>query len=105
MKPLNHFFNVGPIPAPGGLETINNQSFILTDQFPVTVLFGPALRRCLDFADPLNAVSVLPSGQSGNPMSKHYDDQASMYAQGEFRKEMMDEMEIKKTCKDVLYFR
>lgn len=103
--PLNRFFNVGPLPVGGGLETINNQSFILTDQFPVNVLFGPALRRCIDFAHATDAEDVLPSGQSGNPMSPHYGDQAALYSSGTFRKELMDEKEIRSVCKDVLIFR
>ena len=104
MKPLNHIFNVGPMAVPGGAETINNQSFNYTDQFPVTVAFGPALRRCLDFSNPENGYSVSPSGQSGNPMSKHYADQAAMYATGKFRKEMMNKKEIESNCKDVIIF-
>ncbi|MFM2134975.1 MAG: hypothetical protein RL021_375, partial [Bacteroidota bacterium] len=104
-KPLDRFFNVGPLPVSGGLETINNQSFILTDRFPVNVLFGPALRRCIDFARPLEAEDVLPSGQSGNPMSRHYGDQAGLYSSGKFRTEWMDEKTIRTNCKDVLIFR
>jgi len=105
MKPMNYFFNVGPIPTAGGMETINNQAFLLTDKFPVTVLYGPALRRTIDFSRPLNGYSILPSGQSGNPMSRHYDDQALRYADGKSRREYMDEQEIRSVCKDVLIFR
>lgn len=104
-SPMNLFFNVGPYPAAGGLETINNQSFILTDHFPVKVMFGPALRRCIDFSKPYDATNVLPSGQSGNPMSSHYGDQADAYVNGTFRKDLMDEQEIKNSCKDVLTFK
>ncbi|MFM2136652.1 MAG: hypothetical protein RL021_2052 [Bacteroidota bacterium] len=104
-QPMDLFFNVGPLPAAGGVETIDNQSFIYTDQFPVKVMFGPALRRCIDFARPLEGVNVLPSGQSGNPMSPHYDDQSELYANGGFRKDLMDENEIRLTCKDILVFR
>jgi penicillin amidase len=87
------------------METINNQAFLLTDKFPVTVLYGPALRRTIDFSRPLNGYSILPSGQSGNPMSRHYDDQALRYADGKSRREYMDEQEIRSVCKDVLIFR
>jgi penicillin amidase len=104
-QPMNLFFNVGPLPAAGGVETIDNQSFTYTDQFPVKVMFGPALRRCIDFARPLEGVNVLPSGQSGNPMSRHYDDQAEMYATGKFRKDLMDGREIFTVSKDILIFR
>jgi penicillin amidase len=104
-KPMNLLFNVGPFAAAGGIETIDNQSFTLTDKFPATVMFGPALRRCIDFAKPLDALNVLPSGQSGNPMSRHYNDQAEMYVSGHFRKDLMNEQEIKSNCKEVLVFK
>jgi penicillin amidase len=104
MIPLDKLFNVGPVATTGGVETINNQSFTYTDKLPFTVGFGPALRRCVDFADPENAFSVSPSGQSGNPMSKHYADQAGMYARGEFRKEMMNRDSIVASSHDVIIF-
>lgn len=104
VKPFNLLFNVGPVASPGGLETINNQSFILSDKLPVTVLFGPALRRCLDLADPQHGVCIIPSGQSGNPMSRHYADQVGDYANGKFRMEMMNEDEIRQTCHERLVF-
>ena len=39
-------------------------------------------------------MSILPTGQSGNPFSKHYQDQADMYNKGEFRKMKMNKKEI-----------
>ena len=39
-------------------------------------------------------MSILPTGNSGNPFSKHYRDQAEMYANGEFRKMKMNKEEI-----------
>ncbi|MFM8432960.1 MAG: penicillin acylase family protein [Bacteroidota bacterium] len=104
MKPFDRIFNVGPFPTDGGMETIDNQSFLLTDKFPVKVLFGPSMRRCIDFSDPLNAANILPSGQSGNMMSEHYDDQSRMYSEGKFRKDQMNHEEIKRTSKNVLTF-
>jgi penicillin amidase len=47
----------------------------------------------------------LPTGQSGNPFSKYYKDQAEMYVRGEFRKMMMNKEEIETTSKSLLIFR
>ena len=93
---LGWYFNVGVLPINGGHEVINNISFNLNRDGVYPVLYGPSKRILIDFADVENAVSVLPSGQSGVVVSKHYDDQAQLYADGEFRKMMMGEEEIKK---------
>jgi penicillin amidase len=92
---LRPFFNVGPFPAPGGVETINNAGFPPNGDGNYKVSFGPAMRNLIDFNDVENAVSVLPTGNSGNIMSRHYDDQALLFVQGGFRKMMMNEEEIK----------
>jgi penicillin amidase len=93
-KPFNKFFNVGPFPAPGGNETMNNAGFDFTADGVYQVKFGPALRRTLDFADPDHGQSILPTGESGNFMSKHYDDQAKLYNECKTRTEMMSKDEI-----------
>jgi penicillin amidase len=43
----------------------------------------------------------LPTGQSGNPFSKHYEDQAQKYLDGEFVKMMLNKDEIR-ASEDVL---
>lgn len=91
---LRSFFDVGPFPAPGGIETVNNSGFHLNGKGNYVAHFGPAMRIIIDFADVENAVSILPTGNSGNIMSPHYRDQAEMYIQGKFRKMMMNKAEI-----------
>ena len=63
---------------------------------------GPSTRRIVDFSDIENSMSILPTGQSGNPFSPHYQDQAEMYVQGKFRKMMMNTEEIKRTSENTL---
>ncbi|CAN5421093.1 penicillin acylase family protein [soil metagenome] len=101
-KPLNKFFNVGPFPIRGGNETVNNAGFDLSPDGIYKVKFGPALRRTLDFADAEHAQSVLPTGQSGNFMSKHYEDQSQLFIQCKTRTEWMNKTEIEKNSKDHL---
>lgn len=91
---LAPFLNVGPFPSPGGVETVNNAGFTLNGDSKYTSNFGPAMRIIIDFADIENAISVLPTGNSGNPLSDHYSDQAEMYINGDFRKMMMNKKEI-----------
>jgi penicillin amidase len=99
---LRSYFNVGPFEIAGTREVINNLGYLYDESGNYDVLFGPSTRRVVDFSDVENSMSILPTGQSGNPFSEHYDDQAEMYVQGKFRKMMMNTEEIKKTAKNVL---
>ena len=101
---LRSFFNVGPFPIHGSREVINNLAFAYDDTGFYKTTSGPSTRRVIDFSDVENSISILPTGQSGNPLSKHYRDQAEMYVNGEFRKMMMNEEEIKKS-KEILTFK
>jgi penicillin amidase len=39
-------------------------------------------------------MSILPTGQSGNPFSEHYKDQTEMFNNGTFRKMKINKEEI-----------
>ncbi len=101
---LKPFFNVGPFPVTGTREVINNMSFPYTEDGFYKVSSGPSTRRVIDFSDVENSRSILPTGQSGNPFSKHYKDQAEMFVKGEFRKMMMNKEEIMNRSESVLTF-
>ncbi len=94
---LKPFFNVGSFSIAGSSEVINNTMFTYSDDAFHTVKAGPSTRRIIDFSDIENSWSIIPTGQSGNPMSKHYDDQADMFIAGKFRKMKLNKEEIIKT--------
>lgn len=100
---LSPFFNVGPFEVAGSNEVINNLFFEYTDKEEYTVKGGPSTRRIIDFADIENSLSVLPTGQSGNPLSKQYDNQAALYNQGKFRKMMLNKKEIMANSKKLVF--
>jgi penicillin amidase len=102
---LRPFFNVGPFPVTGTREVINNMAFPYTGEGFYKVSSGPSTRRVIDFSDIENSMSILPTGQSGNPFSEHYQDQAEMFVKGEFRKMMMNKEEIIETSESLLTFR
>ena len=60
-----------PIQPPGTLE------------FPD--LHGPGMRIVIDLADPVKAQATLAGGQSGNPLSAHYDDWLVDWRDGRYR--------------------
>ncbi|MBX7109861.1 MAG: penicillin acylase family protein [Chitinophagales bacterium] len=100
--PMDLFFNVGPAPVKGGMEVINNTGFDLKRSGKFESTYGPAMRILIDFNDVDHSLSVIPSGQSGNPVSPHYGDQFGLYNTGKYRPQMMNAKEIEATKKGEL---
>ena len=100
---LKSFFNVGKFEINGSNEVINNMMFLFDESEKNEVKAGPSTRRVIDFSDIENSYSILPTGQSGNPMSKHYSDQAEMYNKGQFRKMKLNKTEIIKTSTKLVF--
>ncbi len=100
---LKWLFNVGSFEVPGSAEVINNLMFDFTDTGKYIVKAGPSTRRVIDFSDIENSMSILPTGQSGNPFSKHYNDQAEMYNSGKFRKMKLNKAEIIKSSTKLVF--
>ncbi len=87
---LRGIFNVGPFQVSASSSLLNNLMFNLNGTGSYEVFAGPSTRRIVDFADVENALSILPTGQSGNIMSPHYEDQAQMFVDGKFRLQLMN---------------
>jgi penicillin amidase len=100
---LRSIFNVGPFSVSGSTEVINNLFFDFTDSGEYSIKGGPSTRRVIDFSDIENSESVLPTGQSGNPFSKHYNDQAEIYNAGKFRKMKLNKEEIIKSSTKLVF--
>lgn len=100
LKPI---FNVGPFEIAGTNEVINNLMFGMNASGNYKVTGGPSTRRVIDFSDVENSWSIIPTGQSGNPMSAHYADQTQMYNEGKFRKMKMNKAEIVTTSTKLIF--
>jgi len=92
---LRKYFNVGPFPTSGTNEVLNNQIFTKNAEGKFEVHGGPSTRRIIDFADVENAKAIIPTGNSGNFLSKHYKDQAQLYLDGKFIPMLINEETIK----------
>ncbi|MFN8325339.1 MAG: penicillin acylase family protein [Flavobacteriaceae bacterium] len=103
VKALAPFFNVGKFEVAGSNEVINNLMFGFSNNGKYEVKAGPSTRRIIDFSDIENSVSILPTGNSGNPMSKHYNDQAEMYNKGQFRKMLINRKTIEKVSTKLIF--
>jgi penicillin G amidase len=69
------------MPSPGDGTTINLGFYRHSNPYRQTV--GASLRFTADLSNPAASEFVLPSGQSGHPLSPHYRDQTALWAQGE----------------------
>lgn len=95
-------FNIGEFEVNGGNEVINNLMYSISENKINEVTAGPSTRRIVDFSDVENSVSILPTGNSGNPFSKHYKDQAQLYADGKFRKMKLNKEEIERVSTQLI---
>ena len=100
-EPLNRLFNLGPFPLGGSCTSVNNSMYALNkDDFHTTV--GPSMRMIVDLSDRNNSLSVITTGQSGNPLSKHFKDQTRLWLKGEYHQTMIDSTQICNSKYDLL---
>ncbi len=93
-KPLNVLFNIGPFPCPAEFPSINKFKSLMGDhEYKVYSL--PSTRRIIDSNNPGESVSILPTGNSGNFMSPFYANQTQMYIEGQYRKTLFTDVQIK----------
>jgi penicillin amidase len=92
-KPLDNIFNIGPFPISGGGTTVMKTEYKFTAPYGVSA--GPSMRQIIDLSQPLDALTVITSGQSGQPLNKHYDDQTPLWLNGGYLRVTMDWEHIK----------
>ncbi len=91
---LLKFLNRGPYPIKGTKDTIN-ASFFLYDS-PFQTEYGVSYRQIIDLDDMKNSVFILPIGQSGHFLSRHYDDQIKPLLEGQYSPMLFDKETIEK---------
>jgi penicillin amidase len=79
--PLESLVNRGPYPVSGGSSLVNANSWRWDN--PAAVSAYPSLRMVVDLDDLDRSRGVIPGGQSGHPLHRHYDDQIDLWLRGE----------------------
>jgi penicillin amidase len=69
--------------ASGGDFTLRRAQSSGREPEPHVTRFGAGLRMAVDFADPDSSVFVISTGQSGHPLSRHYDDLSELWRRGD----------------------
>ena len=68
----------------GGDHTLMRARSSGREPNPFANVHGAAYRGVYDFADPEASVFVISTGQSGHPLSRHYDDLGDLWRRGEY---------------------
>jgi penicillin amidase len=80
--PLDKVFNLGPFAWGGDACTVAQSAVVLADP-TANSFFVASLRMAVDVGAWEESRYILPSGQSGNPLSPHYADQFPLWQRGE----------------------
>ena len=68
----------------GGDNTLRRGRTLGRDPEPFLNVHGAGYRGVYDFADPDSSVFIISTGQSGHPLSRHYDDLGQLWRRGEY---------------------
>jgi penicillin amidase len=68
----------------GGDHTLQRGRTAGTGPNPFANVHAAAYRGVYDFADPESSVFIIATGQSGHPLSRHYDDLGELWRRGEY---------------------
>jgi penicillin amidase len=79
--PLRGLFDIGPYERAGDGYSVNNGAYSVAT--PYTLRSHASERMLLDVGDWDNSRSVLPTGQSGQPLARHWGDQTPLWLRGE----------------------
>ena len=72
-------------PSGGEKETVKAGRFDVADEErPLAQNQGAGYRAIYDFGQPERSVFVIGTGQSGNPLSSHYEDYAEPWSAGRY---------------------
>jgi penicillin G amidase len=80
---VTNLLSKGPFEIGGHSMSVNNTQYDF--QNPFEQVLGASIRRIVDLSNTARSESVLPTGQSGNPLSSHFGDQTQLWLTGKYR--------------------
>jgi penicillin amidase len=86
---LRHLVNIRQSTS-GDDDTLMRGRTSGKDPDPFVNVQGAGYRGVYDFADPDSSVFVISTGQSGHPLSRHYDDLGELWRRGEYTPMSLD---------------
>ena len=98
--PLDKLLNVGPMETGGDGDTVNAGGFNRNIGFNQTGL--PSYRQIVDLGDFPKSVSIHTTGQSGQPLSRHYSDFVELWRRTEYHPMLFRREDIKRETESKL---
>ncbi len=86
---LKYFVNIHQSTS-GGDNTLMRGRSAGTGADPFLNVHGASYRGVYDMADPNSSLFVISTGQSGHPLSRHYDDLGELWRRGEYTPMSLD---------------
>lgn len=102
--PLNRVFNLGPFPWGGDVNTVGQAGGHISNPAR-SPLYIASLRMVIDVGNWEENRFALPGGQSGNPLSPHYDDLLPFWQQGTGVPIAWSSQEVTRVAKSTLYLK
>ena len=94
------------MPSGGEKETVKAGGFDVADaERPFAQNHGAGYRAVYDLGDPANSVFVISTGQSGNPLSSHYEDYAEPWRDGQYLPMLTDRAAVEEDALGTLVLR
>lgn len=92
---VSNLLSKGPYPVAGHGMSVNNAQYSWKKPFEMTL--GASIRRIVDLSNLSEIQTIIPTGQSGNPLSKHFGDQTDLWLNGQYRILYQDSTLFKKS--------
>ncbi len=101
---LNKIFNlnIGPISVPGSMQTVCPFAYPFSN--PCKTTNGPSHRNIYSTANWDESYTVLPTGNSGIPSSKHYKDQSELFFKNEYHPDYFSKEKVETNAKYKMVF-
>jgi len=96
---LSSMLNIGPFEISGNGTTVNNLEYGFSNALKTgdfEVYLGPSMRMIIDLSNAKTYLSIISSGQSGQPLHRNYNDQARLWLKGDYKKVSTDFEYLKK---------
>ncbi|MBK6773382.1 MAG: penicillin acylase family protein [Ignavibacteria bacterium] len=86
---FSSMLNIGPFKSGGTGTTVNNLEYSFSSALKTgeyQSFLGPSMRMITDLSSIEDYYSILPTGQSGQPLHRNYNDQARLWLNGDYKK-------------------
>ena len=98
---MDRIFNLGPFAWGGDTNTISQAATSLYDPTTSPSVIA-SMRMVVEVGNWEEACYALPGGQSGNPLSPHYDDQLALWREGKGVPIAWSAEKVQAACRQVL---